>query len=245
MGGASKEPPKQSKLAALAAARRKKENQTTIKSSTSSVALLDKLNPAKTRTMEGRSHDGSTAQTPSESKPRLTKEEKAVPATSSLEIEKEKKAVEDASAPDLESILAEPSEFAKVVCGIGLPSPPPIRSDIQLRIPYAEGAFAGPSPDDIVAQAQAASKGLNKGQKENVPKSTGESKAAGKKKKDVASGVAEMSISEGPRPKSPKHDKVDVLAEYGKAQGKRTANFVVIGKLEVRRGCFCVLTLTS
>ena len=98
------------------------------------------------------------------------------------------------------------------------------------RLAFAEDAFTGPSPDDIVAKAQSASKGLKNAAKESGPKASTDAKSNGKKTKDITSGVAEVTISEHQRPKSPKAEKVDVLAEFGKAQGKRAANFVVIGK---------------
>ena len=95
---------------------------------------------------------------------------------------------------------------------------------------FAEDAFAGPSPDDVVAKAQSASKGLKNATKDSGPKAAADTKATGKKTKDITSGVADVTISDTPKPRSPKTEKVDILAEYGKAQGKRAANFVVIGE---------------
>ena len=82
--------------------------------------------------------------------------------------------------------------------------------------------FAGPSPDDVVANAQNAAKGMKK--KED---SKGQ-KAKSNGIDTVTNGVAKAAISE-PTRGPPKSKNLNVLEEYGKATKKKSANFVVIG----------------
>ena len=230
LGGAPEDPPKKSKLAALAAARRKKENDKAIAASaTSSVALLDKLG----------SPQGETGTTPREKRSLRVVKELKQPTTKPKDLHPPEtststpqKVTNDVvpSTPGL--TFATPSAFAQTLTGNSLTSSDnPTSFDVQTtKLTFAENAFSGPSPDDIVANAQSASKGLKSRQKANAKQSV-DAKSHGKKTKDITTGVAEVAINDPPRPKSPKAENVDVAAEYAKSQGKRTANFVVIGTL--------------
>ena len=232
LGGSSSDAPKKSKLAALAAARRKKENDKASQAPTSSVALLDKLNAGSVASKDSAPRASSSLRSiktakPVPSKPKETERPALPPESQGAD-------VKDAPSSHLIQQIAAPSTFAQTISGAAssTPSLSSIQADsYSTRLTFAKDAFAGPSPDDVVANAQSASKGLKKGQKENAPKKEGETKGSNKKTKDITTGLAQASINDTPRTKSPKRDKIDVLAEYKKSQGKPLANFVVIGKL--------------
>lgn len=96
------------------------------------------------------------------------------------------KASEEPASPEeppeeLPPVFAAPSAFARALFGSGLGSSMSTRSlaapiATRFSLPYAtwepfteSNPFAGPSPDDIVANAQAASKGLTKQAKKGKP----------------------------------------------------------------------------
>ncbi|KAL1306147.1 hypothetical protein AAFC00_004258 [Neodothiora populina] len=80
----------------------------------------------------------------------------------------------------------------------------------------------GPSPDDVVMQAQAKASASKKqsGQKKDSKSVSG-----------VTNGVSEMSIDDALQPKV-KSKHLDVLAEYERSDRKNAASFVVIGHVD-------------
>lgn len=189
LGGSSSQGGKVSKLAALAAARKKKEQEKSqidpSQTSTTSVALLDKLGGKKSaqRAREDTvqlvsklavSDDGSAEQTlevqelgyPSR------KRKSSITFLQSEQDDQDPKRVQFFSscfpgqkAPIVAPVAA-PSMFARAMFGMDATEEPPIkRSKMIFTLPraplsYAEiDPFAGPSPDDIVRAAQN-SKGL-------------------------------------------------------------------------------------
>ncbi|EED23350.1 translation elongation factor EF-1 subunit, putative [Talaromyces stipitatus ATCC 10500] len=81
----------------------------------------------------------------------------------------------------------------------------------------------GPSPDDIVFNAQSASKGLKA--KQTVAKASGHDN---KMQDDLSSGMKTLTVE----PVKVKSKNLDVLAEYQKSKQKKAANFVVIGHVD-------------
>ncbi|KAJ5928976.1 Translation elongation/initiation factor/Ribosomal beta-barrel [Penicillium verhagenii] len=134
------------------------------------------------------------------------------------------------TAPD---IRASPSMFASAIVGNqprytkAEPSHIPSQTVDLLQIYGQDHAepfdFAGPSPDDVVLNAQNTAKGF----KSQTPVS----KAAGNKKNqgDLAGGMNNLTVEEKVTVKS---KNLDVLAEYNKSTRKKSANFVVIGHVD-------------
>jgi len=182
--GGSGEPAKPSKLAALAAARKKaQEDKKTAsvdasgaKEPGTSVSLLEKLSirPKKevaSSKQSGPSDDlkrklstSSSREAPARGISRLKPQEETVieavvePKTQLPE----KQPV--AAVPDLR---AAPSTFARTMLG-STHNPPPVTEDSMISLPYPRLAaatdrnpFAGPSPDDVVLNAQ--TKGSKRG----------------------------------------------------------------------------------
>lgn len=81
--------------------------------------------------------------------------------------------------------------------------------------------FAGPSPDDVVAAAQSASKGLNKGTHQKTPAPTIQ------KTEEV---LKNLSLEAAPAAK--KVEKIDVLKAYSESSAKENINFVVVGHVD-------------
>ena len=238
LGGASQGPPKTSKLAALAAARRKQENERSskesAKSSISSVTLLDKLSTkskpessghSKEKIQESRANLSSASarkftgkkRSPSPEMPKA--KETVLPGSSDSSVQKN-----DLMVP----VIASPSLFAQTMVGSAsntLASPVlnttynafEFLFDIDTPKP---DPFAGPSPDDIVANAQSGSKGLGASK---PPKNHQE---ASNELKKVTNDMSKATIVEESRLKK---KNINVVEEYNKSKRKKTANFVVIG----------------
>lgn len=171
--GGSGAAPKKSKLAALAAARRK-ENATASsgvqEGVSSSVSLLDKLSLQKDpsgATSSKRPSDQPSAEPQRPRKypvrPRVQEPE---PKPKS-----ESEDSEDDQAPSEDTVpaqLAPPSAFASVLVGPAPNSGHPKEAAPAAFAPYqyppdlSTDPFEGPSPDDVVLQAQKGSKALNK-----------------------------------------------------------------------------------
>ncbi|KAJ5785034.1 Translation elongation factor EF-1 subunit [Penicillium pulvis] len=130
-------------------------------------------------------------------------------------------------------IRASPSMFASAIVGNqsgptrAEPSHIPSQNVDLLQI-YGQDHtepfdFAGPSPDDVVLNAQNTAKGF----KSKTPAS----KTGGDKKgqADLAGGINNLSVEEKVTVKS---KNLDVLAEYNKSTRKKSANFVVIGHVD-------------
>ncbi|KAJ6135196.1 HBS1-like protein [Penicillium capsulatum] len=128
---------------------------------------------------------------------------------------------------------ASPSMFASAIVG-DTPRPEPAEpshlhsNSVDLLKIYGQDHaepfdFAGPSPDDVVLNAQDTAKGMKS--------KAAASKSAGNKKPqaDIAGGLSNLSMEEKVTVKS---KNLDVLAEYNKSKRKKSANFVVIGHVD-------------
>ncbi|KAE8149512.1 hypothetical protein BDV25DRAFT_156107 [Aspergillus avenaceus] len=152
--------------------------------------------------------------------PRLELEDAVEPAKSQ---EKEEPAA---------NIRASPSTFASTIVGNAsrpkMTEPSPLYSNtLDLITIYGQDLtepfdFTGPSPDDVVMNAQSSAKGF---------KSKQSTKAAGDKKNqsDLAGGMNNLSVAEKVNVKS---KNLDVLSEYQKAKRKNAMNFAVIGHVD-------------
>jgi elongation factor 1 alpha-like protein len=181
LGGATTNP-KPSKLAALAAARKKKQESArsetpTSQSSNSAIALLDKLTLNATDHGKGQSSSlADTVTTDAQPVERNLPIRKSSPKPAQKTVEQigaELPATEQKPPESPQPLLcyrAEPSAFARTLCGLDL-APPNIERirmlPMEFPLPYLtipeyanSNPFAGPSPDDIVLNAQA--KGLGK-----------------------------------------------------------------------------------
>ncbi|KEQ89981.1 hypothetical protein M438DRAFT_341692 [Aureobasidium pullulans EXF-150] len=78
----------------------------------------------------------------------------------------------------------------------------------------------GPSPDDVVMQAQAKASGAKKQASQN------------KDSKSVTNGVSNLSLEEPQTSQKVKSRNLDVVAEHAKAGRKNAASFVVIGHVD-------------
>lgn len=178
-GSSSTTEGKVSKLAALAAARRKKEadkpseGQSTRQSS--SVTLLDKLSTSKkaeaeidtTTTAASDSLSGNSKvndeNIPGQVRRYPLRRKKSPTPPSSLPQEPPKeKEPEAQQMQDTTTIKASPSMFARTVLGGQAKEPPLAVLHTDFKLPYITDpdftkskAFTGPSPDDIVTNAQA------------------------------------------------------------------------------------------
>ncbi|OJZ90877.1 hypothetical protein ASPFODRAFT_153781 [Aspergillus luchuensis CBS 106.47] len=83
--------------------------------------------------------------------------------------------------------------------------------------------FAGPSPDDVVLNAQSSAKGFKS--KQPASKSAGDKKTQA----GLAEGMNSLSVEEKVNVKS---KNLDVLSEYQKTQRKKAMNFAVIGHVD-------------
>ena len=239
LGGSSKEVPKTSKLAALAAARKKKASDSLTsnpKPSNNPVALLDRL--GKSRIKEDDSLDVSVKNvavdarhTPSILRLRKQPPRKDIqePVPEELPESPEPSSPAEKPQDDYQLARATPSSFATTMLGPDRADTPPSAlkayyNPFQLSCDMSEAnsnPFAGPSPDDIVSNAQSASKGLkSKGQTKGS-----EDRPAGVE--NVTNALSKSTISDSPRP--PKSRNLDVVAEYEKSSKKQTVNFVVVG----------------
>ncbi|EAW11307.1 putative translation elongation factor EF-1 subunit [Aspergillus clavatus NRRL 1] len=130
-------------------------------------------------------------------------------------------------------IRAPPSTFASIIVGnatrSGSTKPSHLHSNtVDLMKIYGQDLtepfdFAGPSPDDVVLNAQSSAKGFKS--KQPASKSAGDKKNQG----DLAGGLSNLSVEEKVNVKS---KNLDVLSEYSKAQRKRAMNFAVIGHVD-------------
>ncbi|KAJ5993837.1 Translation elongation/initiation factor/Ribosomal beta-barrel [Penicillium sp. IBT 35674x] len=253
LGGAPEAGGKVSKLAALAAARKQKEgNKTTSppeatqaeqpeKTSTEQkVSLRDRLAASKSaKPAEGlgglRRLAKPVPATPPAQKPSSPEPVKAASDVTSEPAEQIEEAISAQTEPPLPAveIRASPSMFASAIVGNqsgptrAEPSHIPSQNVDLLQI-YGQDHtepfdFAGPSPDDVVLNAQNTAKGF----KSKTPAS----KTGGDKKgqADLAGGINNLSVEEKVTVKS---KNLDVLAEYNKSTRKKSANFVVIGHVD-------------
>ncbi|KAI4726252.1 hypothetical protein E4T49_05997 [Aureobasidium sp. EXF-10728] len=254
---------KPSKLAALAAARKKKEaDQKAAQDGAQSerpagvASLMDRLGARSEKPVNQENlKPGQVAQQP-ETRTFPIRKRKSPSPPPPVEDRRpaapEPTKIETPEPPTkpVEHVRAGPSIFASTMCG-GSSRRPPSHHDSAILsqniLPAIYGhdanlantdAFSGPSPDDIVMQAQA--------------KASGAKKQASQQKdsKSVTNGVSSLSLEE-PQQTSQKYARcvtslharclqahrvksknLDVLAEHAKAGRKNAASFVVIGHVD-------------
>ncbi|KAI4906061.1 hypothetical protein J4E90_010909 [Alternaria incomplexa] len=220
-----------SKLAALAAKRRKEREDAEAAASKanndadSAIAMLDKLS-VKSQEGGNPSLGGTGPARPSRYPIRRRSPSPAPEAPKEPEIE-EPQAPQPAVVVESPAQRATASMFASTLCGSDEFSKHPQAPLQEVPLPFAAyksydgtGAFAGPSPDDIVRAAQA--KGAGGGR--TTPK---------KKKKqtngDLTDSVEKLTVADEPRVKS---KNLNVVDEFEKSASKRLANFVVLGHVD-------------
>ena len=243
LGGTSKqESAPKSKLAALAAARKKKENQRAEDggSSTSSVAILDRLGGKPSEFKLNKESDplssspkskvvnpNTNAQTkkyptrkPQDAKASLVqpspKEASTRTATASTVVPGEQLQASPAASP---SVFAQIMFGSTTKCEDSNPQSLDCPT-LQALTTFTEFSFTGPSPDDVVLEAQ-----NSKSQTQKPTRKTMQPTNDNGTSKDVAQGVKGLIIED----QKPKGKNLDVLAEFKKSKPKNAANFVVIG----------------
>ncbi|CAN9115988.1 unnamed protein product [Alternaria alternata] len=223
-----------SKLAALAAKRRKEREDAEAAASKanndadSAIAMLDKLS-VKNQGSGNPGGDSGESERPARLSRYPVRRRSPSPAP---EAPKEPE-IEEPQAPQPAVVVESPAQratasmFASTLCGPDETSKHTQAPLQEVPIPFAAyksydgtGAFAGPSPDDIVRAAQA--KGAGGGR--TTPK---------KKKKqingDLAESVEKLTVADEPRVKS---KNLNVVDEFEKSASKRMANFVVLGHVD-------------
>ncbi|KAL2354836.1 elongation factor Tu GTP binding domain-containing protein [Cryomyces antarcticus] len=251
LGGSSSGVGKTSKLAALAAARKKREaeQKAAAEPSTgedgpkwqpSAISILDRLS-TKPRSYVACKENGQPSaattgilppQVPQSRTYPIRRKKSPSPVRPPIE---EPLPVQD-TKPEEEAKLdlrAPPSTFARAIVGKQTRSSPESlmrpQEDSAFKLLYADSGyvtdlnpFAGPSPDDVVTNAQ--SKGA-KG-KASVSIADGEKSTNG-----VADAVSSLSLEEATNQRV-KSKNLNVLAEFEKSKRKDAASFVVIGHVD-------------
>ncbi|KAK1143276.1 hypothetical protein N8T08_006803 [Aspergillus melleus] len=131
------------------------------------------------------------------------------------------------------NIRAPPSTFASTIVGDAARPPATEPSHLHsntldLMAIYGQDLtepfdFTGPSPDDVVLNAQSSAKGMKS--KQAASKSASDKKTQG----DLAGGMGNLTVEEKVNVKS---KNLDVLSEYKKSQRKKAMNFAVIGHVD-------------
>ncbi|MCJ1387626.1 Hsp70 suppressor, GTPase facilitates ribosomal subunit dissociation [Xylographa bjoerkii] len=250
-GGSAEAVPKVSKLAALAAARKKKENEKLSEKDptavSNSIALLDRLRIGDQPNAEGKrtteaanDRSGKTARhnlfhTASTNPPAMrearkypAKKPKAPPEQATPPPNEEARSPSEDTPEPPPALLASPSTFARTMFGSASTSTSVMSSKVSFS-PYTlniaeSNPFAGPSPDDVVASAQNSSKGM-KGSKSNTKTTTSDRSTNG-----IADGMSKVAIDASAAHAKSKN--LNVIAEYGRTNKKKAANFVVIGHVD-------------
>ncbi|KAI4605802.1 hypothetical protein J4E83_010465 [Alternaria metachromatica] len=221
-----------SKLAALAAKRRKEREDAEAAASKanndadSAIAMLDKLS---VKNQEG--GNPSLGGGPGPARPSRYPIRRRSPSPAP-EGPKEPE-IEEPQAPQPAVIVESPAQratasmFASTLCGSDESSKHTQAPLQEVPLPFAAyksydgtGAFAGPSPDDIVRAAQA--------------KGAGGGRTTPKKKKrqtngDLTESIEKLTVADEPRVKS---KNLNVVDEFEKSASKRLANFVVLGHVD-------------
>ncbi|KAI9666155.1 MAG: Hsp70 suppressor, GTPase facilitates ribosomal subunit dissociation [Bathelium mastoideum] len=130
------------------------------------------------------------------------------------------------------TLRANPSSFAATLTGINIPRVQPSFGR-QYSIPFFQftgynmeilretnNAFSGPSPDDIIEQAQAKGKS-NAGKKD--------SKKTSDPTEEATQGVSDMTLQE---PSKKRIKTTDVVSEFRASNMKSSASFVVVGHVD-------------
>ncbi|KAE8354485.1 hypothetical protein BDV28DRAFT_130777 [Aspergillus coremiiformis] len=131
------------------------------------------------------------------------------------------------------NIRASPSTFASTIVGDvtrpKMTEPSPLYSNsLDLMKIYGQDLtepfdFTGPSPDDVVLNAQNSAKGFKS--KQSALKTTSDKKNQG----DLASGMNNLSVAEKVTVKS---KNLDVVSEYQRSNRKNAMNFAVVGHVD-------------
>ncbi|KAL0469905.1 P-loop containing nucleoside triphosphate hydrolase protein [Neurospora intermedia] len=236
--GGSGAPPKMSKLQQLAAARKKKAEEKSASGEVeqTQVKMTELTVNDNQASKENRPLAGvfgkrvKISETTAQGRIPLTMAEPTRPeipqaqapeATPSQHQEEDPIDPEPAVAPP----KAQPSAFASTLFGPSSDSPKRRPREV-FALPYmaissySPDAFGKPSPDDVVlaAQAKAGKKSAN------VQNKKGSSSADG-----VTNQVSQLKIDDTPLPKS---RNLNVLSEFEKQKGKKTASFVVVGHVD-------------
>ncbi|KAG0645971.1 hbs1 [Hyphodiscus hymeniophilus] len=224
LGGSSDGAPKLSKLQILAAARKKKAQEqksgsSGIEKPMSDLAINESSKEDTTTEV--------TSKTPSRGFPLRKRKDSNPHEKHQKPPSPKKEAPKVESNPQMDlgpADQAEPSAFASTMFSSPMP-PAPFANLFTLSYTTiattATDPFAGPSPDDVVIAAQ--SKANGKGGK-GPPKTNAEKKAD-----QIATGVEALKVDDTPRARS---KNLDVLKEWGSAEKKNEANFVVIGHVD-------------
>ncbi|KAL5000404.1 hypothetical protein BDV10DRAFT_162708 [Aspergillus recurvatus] len=244
---------KMSKLAALAAARKKKEGdkspaptigndtQSTSEARGAPLSLRERL--ASKQIKQESSPSLQSLKRRSEQSPPQKKSPELKPSNSAatgledsikeIQIEDKRHQREEREEQSV-NIRAPPSTFAVTIIGddTRLKKTEPSHlytNSLDLIKIYGQDLaepfdFAGPSPDDVVLNAQSSAKGFKS--KQPVPKSESSKKAA-----ELAGGMGNLSVAEKVNV-NVKSKNLDVLSEYKKSKRKNAMNFVVIGHVD-------------
>ena len=235
LGGSSREPPKKSKLAALAAARKQKAPVS--RPGNSALDLLDTLtneDDHKGATTNGKDKILRSRRYPLQRNEERTKSVSEPQVKHNTPSSEPKEEVQE---PESTAPVSLPSAFAFTMLGLSNTSQhtPPNTSSYNLLYTNSSNAnanvdpFSGPSPDDIVAKAQGAAKGM---------KSKTQANTNGQASREVNTVSEDLSKAAITDSKPPKSKNLDVLQEYKNSAAKSSSNFVVIGKVVPRTPCF-------
>ncbi|KAK3342880.1 P-loop containing nucleoside triphosphate hydrolase protein [Neurospora tetraspora] len=227
--GGSGAPPKMSKLQQLAAARKKKAEgksasedveQTQVKMT--ELTVNDNQASKENRPLAGLfGKRVKTSETTAQGRIPLTMAEPTRPEIPQAQAPEVTPSLHQEEAPvEPEPVVAppkaQPSAFASTLFG-------PLSDSPKRKPREVPDAFGKPSPDDVVLAAQA--KVATAGKKSaNVQNKKGSSSADG-----VTNQVNQLKIDDTPLPKS---RNLNVLSEFEKQKGKKTASFVVVGHVD-------------
>ncbi|KAL4803728.1 hypothetical protein BDV18DRAFT_162738 [Aspergillus unguis] len=241
---------KVSKLAALAAARKKKEGDKAAPAAQAPgdaaqpaepkapLSLRERLASKQTKPSEKAPSLQSLGKSQPGSLPRKSPEPKTSETpTTGLEDAVKEVNIENDETPEKEqeqeksTIRAPPSTFAATIVGDDtrpkMTEPSHLHTNtLDLMQIYGQNLtepfdFAGPSPDDVVLNAQSSAKGFKKQPAAKPQDKKGQAGLAGD--------MSNLSVSEKVNVKS---KNLDVLSEYRKSKRKNAMNFVVIGHVD-------------
>ncbi|KAI1814295.1 hypothetical protein GGS20DRAFT_598213 [Poronia punctata] len=237
---------KTSKLQALAAARKKKSEMQKLENRAAEAPSRDIVSATERETLK------PSPDTPLAERPKTRRDDQTTgPLAHRINGQTESKMNASSSGPDdtptqdntampsppvasfgdEPATLAAPSAFARALLGLSSNSSAPVpRREYQL--PYMAmasasslvGAFSEPSPDDVIIAAQ--SKASNK----KLAASTAKNKDGSERKgNNVTDDMKAMKIDDTPLPKG---KNLDVVREFEKSKGKKSASFVVVGHVD-------------
>ncbi|KAK5000549.1 hypothetical protein LTR66_000616 [Elasticomyces elasticus] len=250
--GGSASTAKPSKLAALAAARKKKDAEQKAAARTvdeghkSSVSLLDRLAKKDIGAVETREENKSwvVTQAASTSSYPLRRKRDPSPVRTPPTSDAPQAKQPEEKPQEQTDLRAMPSIFAQTIC-FALPRPSRVEQKQSDSMPYLSchdyatttvtevnrtksDFFAGPSPDDVVLNAQAKASS-------SKSKQAPSKKPSGPKSEDgtngVTNGVEKLSV-EDTIPQRTRSKNLDIPALYASRPYKPSASFVVIGHVD-------------